>query len=886
MSRIAADRWRILRPHLDELLELDPEARESRLKAIAVDDPALADELRTLTTAHDNPPAILNGPLQAARGTPPPVDDEPLDPLLGTTVAGYRLIGRLGRGGMATVYLAERIDGRFEHRVAIKIMRPGAAADALARRFRDEQQILASLNHPNIARLYSGGLTNDGVPYMIMELVDGVAIDRYCNDNHLDIYARVALFRMVCSTVEYAHSSLVVHRDLKPSNILVRTDGAIKLLDFGVAKLLETPTDTEPRQSTVTSLYGTPMTPDYAAPEQILGGPVTTAVDVYALGVLLHELLTGRRPLSLASLDPVRMAATIIDAKPERPSSVVARELAAASGDALGDRQPISDVAGDRRTTPAKLISRLQGDLDIIVLTALRKETERRYASVALLREDLERHQEHLPVRARPDSWPYVLNRFTRRHRVAAALSVGIALALVVGLATALAGQRAARREALTADRVSRFLIELLRAPDPNVGRGGDTTAAELLDDAAQRIDTELASEPEVRATMLLVIGESYLAVGDHDRARALVEEGATLWTGLRGATAEETIAARDLLAAILRDSGHLDEAESLFNEVLTATSGDPVSPELQATVLNDYGMLLREQGRVEEAESRYREAIGILRREGGLKSQDGARTLSNLAMAVRRQDRQEEAESLLREALAIQREILGEPHVDVARTLNNLAAVRRRAGDLDDAERLYRQAFEQRLALYGEIHPEVAQSLNNLGSIRYYRGDLDGAAESFERALEIWQHFFAGDHPRVADALSNLGSIRRSQGRTAEAEDLLGRAATMQERLHGADHPLVGLALFRWGRARLDAGRVDDARPLLERALAIQEVTEGAGHRHTISTAIVLGRAFVEAGERRRAAELLDRSEAAAADAETAAAVRDARDDLGISGS
>jgi serine/threonine protein kinase/tetratricopeptide (TPR) repeat protein len=801
-------------------------------------------------------------------------------------VGGYRLVKRLGSGGMATVYLAERIEARFEHRVAIKIVRPGAAADALARRFQDEQQILASLNHPNIAQLYSGGVTDDGVPYMIMELVDGVPINHYCDDHRLSIEQRIDLFRTACEAVEHAHSNLVVHRDLKPSNILVAKDGTVKLLDFGVAKLMAASTAAESEPSTVTSLYGTPVTPEYAAPEQVLGGSVTTAVDVYSLGVLLYELLTGRRPLGLPSRDPLQIVAAVADARFDRPSQTIRRQ-AAPAGQGTDDPSldGIAAVAARRNTTPRKLVSRLRGDLDTIVMSALRREPEQRCASVTLLREDLERHRMHRPVKARPESWPYIIGRFVRRHRVAVSLSAGVVLALIVGLITAVAGQRAAHREAQTADRVSRFLVELLRAPDPNFGRGGDTTAAELLQEASHRISTELESEPDVRATLLMVIGESSLAVGEHELARSLVEEGAALWEELRGPDHEKTIAARNMAAVVAGESGDLVEAEKRFTELMSVLSSASVSPERKAIILNDYGMLLREQGRFGEAERRYRQALDILREHGNLDSQQGARALNNLAMAVRRQDRIDEAEALLEETLRIQRATLTEPHVDIARTLNNLGALRRQKGDLEGAEDLDRQAFTQRNAVLGDLHPEVAQSLNNLGAIRYYRGDLAGAADAFERALEIWRHFFAEDHPRVADALSNLGSIRRDQRRLDDAEQLFAAAAAMLERLHGGDHLLVGQTLHKLGAVRMQLRRPKDAQPALKRALQILESTGGADDRHVVATSVALAQCLVELGDRGGALALLSRLETAATTDEAAVALARARTDLGLAG-
>ena len=837
MSESPAARWRQIRPHLDALLELSPAERRRRLAELGADDPALPGELAALLAAHDDPPPILAGAFaglaEDEAAEVPPADD----PRLGTEVGGYRLLERLGQGGMATVYLAERVDGAFHRRVAVKVVRPGMATDAMRRRLLDEQRILSALVHPHIARLYDGGFADDGTPYIVMERVEGTPLTAYCELRRLDVDARLRLFATVCRAVEYAHANLVVHRDLKPSNILVTTDGEVRLLDFGVAKLLAPAAAGAPAEATVTVLYGTPLTPEYAAPEQLAGAPATTAVDVYALGVVLYELLTGRRPHSRTSPQS-RDVAAVLDPEPERPSTAVRRRLRAADGDGGPGAEPPA-APGEpegirRRAALARLAHRLEGDLDTIVLKALRRDPERRYASVALLREDVERHRRHLPVRARPESWRYLVGRFIRRHRVAVATNAGVVVALAVALTLALAGQRAARQEARTSERISQFLVGLFRAPDPVYGRTGATTAADLLKEGAERIDAELADEPDLRAKMLAVIGESYAGVGSYDRAEELLRSAVDLSRTLLGPDDPETLGAEDTLAGVYRDSGRLDEAVELYRRIVDAMGKRRLDPPLEATIWNDYGLALRTQGKLAEAEKLYRRALAIYRRIGDDESQDQMHSRNNLAMVLAQEGKLDEAESLLREVLATQRRVLHEPHVDIAITLNNLSTVVRRRGDLDQAEALARDALAQRRAVLGDHHPAVAQSINNLGALLYYRGDLDGAAAHFAEALAIWRQVYDGDHPQIADALSNLGSIRRHQKRFAEAEDDLRQAAEMQERLHGPEHPQVALALYRWGSCRLDAGQPKRARPLLERALAIDEAALPADDART----------------------------------------------------
>ena len=852
-GRLSAERWRELEPWLDELLEAEPAARKRRLAQIASEDAALAADLEGLLAAHDDPPTILRGPLEADTPEPP---TQAGDPRVGTVVGGYRLVRRLGQGGMATVYLGERADGAFEHRVAVKLVRSDAASEAVLRRLADEQRILARLNHPHIARLFGGGLTDDGQPFILMELVAGTPITHYCDRRRLTVGERLELFGAACEAVEYAHGNLVVHRDLKPSNILVSDDGEVKLLDFGIAKVVQPEAGSSAEKGTVTSLYGHPMTPEFAAPEQFEGGPITTATDVYALGVVLYELLTGRRPHG-GGLLPHQLAMSVLETEPERPSSAVRRAPAEAAT-APSSEDPVVAAAAARSATPARLAARLRGDLDTIVLTALRRDPARRYGAVGNLRDDLERHRQLLPIRARPESVGYLASRFVRRHAVVVALAGLVLASLVGGLTASLASQRAARREAATAERVSQFLVDLFRTPDPTFGGGGSMTAAQLLDEAATRLDGDLTTQPEIRARLLQTIGESYQGIGVFDRAEPMMTASIALLTEAEGADHPDTIAARNALAGLYRVTGRLAEAGDMYRELLATADAGRVPPDVEFTIANDYGVLLGEQGELDRAEALYLRALALHRRLGSLRSQEGARTLSNLGMVRRQQGDLDQAASYLRQALAIQREVLGEPHADVATSLNNLAAVVRRQGDLDEAETLYRAALEQRRQLLGESHPAVAQSLNNVGFVRLQRGDLDGAADFIQRAYETWRAAFDGDHPRLADGLTNLGQIRRRQGRFDEADDLLRRATEMCERLYGTDHPAVAEALQRWAGCRVDAGRVGDAVPLLERALAISRTAAGDGDARTVELAVATARAHHRLGHERRAAAVL----------------------------
>ncbi|MCH9651648.1 MAG: serine/threonine-protein kinase [Deltaproteobacteria bacterium] len=866
------DRWNRLAPLVDELLDLEPAQRVLRLEELGRGDFALRMALEDLLDSHheeqDTSPRTgtsVSGDSPAGDSHPDPGEEDATDPRLGSVIGGYRLLQRLGEGGMATVYLGERQDAAFDHPVAIKLVRMDRADSAMVERFRDEQRILASLSHPSIARLFDGGAASDGQPYIVMEVVEGLPLDRYCDANELDLEARLRLFCQVCEAIEYAHGKLVVHRDLKPSNILVSAEGEVKILDFGVAKLLE-PMDQAGARDDLTSLFGVPLTPAYAAPEQLDGEGVTTATDVYSLGLVLYELLTGLRALARSGRTPLEQTRKKLERDPQRPSQRLLT-TAGESDDPKTTELPPEERSRLRSTTVSKLVRRLQGDLDTIVLKALRHQPERRYGSVEALRDDLQRYLAQMPIRARPESWSYNLDRFVRRHFKAVAAGILVATSLLGALGVAIAGWDQARREAEISDRLSRFLVETFRTPDPTTHRpGGQISATELLTQAAERIQQDRQADPEVRARLAEAIGESFLGIGDYQRADENVAESVRLWGESRGEFAPETVATKSLQGRIWATMGRLREAEELYEELWVELAQHPKEKALRARVANDFGVLLSEKSDFERSEEFYREAMSLRRKLGDLESQHGIRLRNNLAVSLRGQGELEEAEDLLRGVLRSLRIRLSEPHADIATCVNNLARVVRGQGELDEAEGLYREALEQRRAVFGEVHPDTAQSYNNIGAIRYLNQDIDGAAEYFEKAFQIWDEFFEGDHPRICDSLNNIAALRRKQGRFDEAEQAFERALGMTERLNHPDHPKVALVLRRWGDLRLEEVGAAAAIPLLERALVILETTQGLDSEASVKTVLPLIKAYRGVGRPEAAATLLARVETAAA--------------------
>ncbi len=558
MSGPDGERWTRLSAILDQLLDVPPDERASRLAGIDEEDAALGQELRALLALGASH-GLLDRPY--AHGLATMFEEAASEGAPELELVGpWRLVRELGRGGMGVVYLAERADGQYEQQSALKLIKRGLDTEEVVARFRRERQILARLRHPAIAQLLDGGVAADGRPYFAMEYVEGRPITEFCDQRRLTIDERLGLFLRVCDAVQHAHRSLVVHRDLKPSNILVTDDGALKLLDFGIAKLLggeETSDATE-----WTRLGRLAMTPGYAAPEQVRGEPVTTATDVYAMGVVLYELLSGRRPYRLPGGLAAEAERILLEAAPARPSVVVEAEVE--EGTPRADER-----ARARSSSPAGLRRRLKGDVDAITLTALRKEPERRYPTVQALADDLRRHLSGQPVSARPESRSYRVGKFAHRNRVGVAATLIVVLALVCGLvATAWQGRQRAR-ETRKAQEIKDFVLEILGALAPERARGGEVDVRKLLDGAARRVETELAKQPLLQAELETILADLYHKLGAHEQALPLVVRGLVTRRALLGPLHPEVGTSLRLESAVLTGSDRLDEAQEAIATAL-----------------------------------------------------------------------------------------------------------------------------------------------------------------------------------------------------------------------------------------------------------------------------------------------------------------------------
>lgn len=813
-------RWIRIEALFHRVVDLEREEREAVLVREAADDPELVAEVRSLIRADVEAGAAtggdaLDGAVEAA-AREVARDAGQLRP--GYRIGPWRIVDELGRGGMGTVHLAERDDDEYRARAAIKVIRAAAPDADPVRRFRAERQILAGLQHPHVARLLDGGTTTTGRPWLALEYVDGEPLDRFCDERRLSVAERVDLFLKLCDAVQYAHRKLVVHRDIKPSNVLVTDDGTPKLLDFGIAKLLEPDDAGFTAVETRTQLRV--MTPAYASPEQVRGETVTTATDVYALGLLLYELLCGSPAQRITTPSPAEMEREVCDRDPPRLASRVAPEVAEARG-----------------ISPTRLARTLGGDLENIVLTALRKEPERRYASVAALADDLVRWREGRPVEARGNPWGYRTAKFVRRNVVplAAAGVVAVAFVATVGFyTTRLAQERdRAQVEARRATEVATFLTGIFEQANPDLAPGTPLSARDLLERGAERIATLDASD-EVRASMLQTIGVAYESLGDPAASIPHLEEAVAIRHSLAAGGSEEAAAlveALDALASSLWDLGELEAAEELHREALAgARQAAPNGSFAVAVTLNNLSRVLQDQGRFAEAREAQAEALELFRAAEGDTHPTVAAALTNLAQLVENLEGEEAGEPLHREAVEVLERLPPEDRISAPMAYGNLAMNLLAQNRLDEAETAFRRAIAESESRYGADSPRTAETLATLGWLQARREEWAAADTTVGIVVERFRRMYGEEHGDIAYELTNLATIRHRLGRVAEADSLHGAAVEMSRRVL-PDNPYLARALNERARFLVAEARVAEGRALVVEAREVALKTLAEDH-------------------------------------------------------
>ena len=767
-----AERWKRVEELLQSALQVAPARRDEFLQQKCSGDIALIAEIKSLLTADRNAGDFLQGSAinVAARSVAASEIEELAPWLADDIVPHYRILKVLGSGGMGSVWLAERSDGRFERRVAIKFLNLAMIAAGSIDRFRREGSILGRLAHPQIAELIDAGVTAKGEPYLILEYVDGQPIDEYCDQRALTVEARIGLFLDVLSAVSHAHTNLIVHRDIKPSNVLVRKDGCVKLLDFGIAKLL----GDEAGPASVTTLTlesGSVLTPRFAAPEQITNGSITTATDVYALGVLLYVLLSGHHPAGSNLHSPAQLLRVIAENETPPLSSVISP----------GDR----GLAAKHETTPDKLRRKFRGDLDTIVGKALKKDPAERYATVSAFSDDLQRYLKHEAISTRPDNLPYRARKFMRRNRIAIAVTAGL-LILLAGFAVMQAVQlRRITRERDRADRITKFMTNMFKVSNPSEARGNNITAREILDKASKEIDTGLANTPEVQAQMMYVMGDVYGNLGLYSRAEPLLARALDSQRQVLGPEKTDTLRSESLLAWNLREEGHYLQAEKLYRETLDRQRR-LLGPEHPDTLLSMSRLsdVLARQGRHAESEELARETFETRHRVLGPEHPETLTAMANLAYAVEQRhwydgDKRSlaEAEELSRKALATQSRLLGPEHPDTLNSRIYLAMSLALQGRYSEAAKLEEETLVMQRRVLGPEHANTLITMNNLAMDLAAQGRYPGAEKVERETRDIQLRVLGPESPDAALSTYNLGCLAALQGHRSQALSLVRQA-------------------------------------------------------------------------------------------------------------
>jgi serine/threonine-protein kinase len=787
-----------IREAFDRIADAPAAERTALLRELAADDPAVASRVaQLLETDADEflsaPPAAL-GPLatprSALRG--------------GTRIGGYELLDLIGEGGMGEVYAARLVTADFEKRVAIKVLRADLVTPEWSERFARERRILARLTHRNIAALHDGGLTPDGRPYLVMELVSGTTITRWCRDRRLGLDARLNLFAQVAGAVHHAHQMLVVHRDLKPGNILVGEDGTAKLLDFGIAKVLATDPDEE------TTRTSTAITPAYAAPEQLTNEPITTATDVYALGLLLCELLTGERPLHRSGMSVAELV-----------QSVTTDEAPLASG-LVRD-----DIGIDR----SRMRSALRGDLDAIIAKAIARRPSDRYASAAELLSDLGRFRQGLAVEAVRGRTLYRARKAIRRHRTAFLALSAVVLALGVGAVTTRIQALRATREQQRAEQINAFLTTMLRAANP-FGGDRDITVAATLDRAARTIDLDPPSDPAVEASLREAIGNTYASLGRFDAAERHLRRAVAIRT--------ETPDAALPLAGALHALGSWHDgqsqyqvADSLFRRAIAVLGSlrSRGADSRRADLMHNRARMLSQLGEADAGDSLILAAIALQREVHGPASAEVGVSLSARGLLQMQHGEPARAESTLRQALDILRASYTGDRPETAHTLSRLATALELQGNRTGADSAYRTALRMFGVVLGADHPEVTWTHYNLAGFLLDGGDWHGALSAADEVLARRGITVPESQAPVSGALQIRGLALAALGDPEGAERALRESLTLRRQHAPAGHWIIGSAESVLGEHLVKQGRTTEGRQLLQSGSATVTAALGADH-------------------------------------------------------
>lgn len=844
-------RWARIKQTFLDVIDLPKDDWACALQESCKDDPSLIADVESLLNNHLDDDFISP---PSSKRIAIAMEGAETRSRVGRMVGPYRLINVLDTGGMGHVYLAERADGQFEKQVAVKVIRRSVDTPELRRRFQNEQRTLAGLDHPNIAKLLDGGVTDDGLSYLVMDFVEGIPIDEYCDRANLDIRQRLELFEIVCRAVHFAHQRLIVHRDLKPGNILVTRDGVPKLLDFGIAKI-----ESEDESGSPTRSMSVPfLTPEYASPEQIRGDRISTTGDVYSLGVILYELITGHKPHKAPSGSHHELASMICDEIPVRPSTAV-RKSTVTVRKSKNESQPTVAIG---QIDPIRLQRRLVGDLDNIVLMALRKEPHRRYGSAEQLAEDIRRHLTGLPVIARKDTFRYRASKFVQRNRpgvIAAAVVVLSFIGGIIGTSVALVR---VQEEKSKSQLMNEYLQGMLA--QANIAETGrDLTLSQVLDQAAKQISADFGNHPDIEAALRETIANAYISLRYGKKAVQQLSRAIEIRRQLDGKDSPAIANCLHQLGNAQMIDGQYEAAEGNFKSAIEfqRRRAGTDTPEI-AALMSDYAVLMKEMGQFDRAEDLYREALSITERLIGHDKPETASNLNNLAVLLKLKGRANEAEELYARAIKINRAAYGESHFITANSLSNLATLKHSQGHLQEAKELYEKTLSVYRAILPVEHARTAITINNLASLLMTTGEFSRSEALFRECLAINTRVFGDAHRRTATTMNNLARLLGKVGEFDEAESLCRHAKRIRQSVLDADHPLIAVSHEGLGTILLSRGDLNGAREHFEKSRQIRLAAYQSPHIELANTYECDARLALHRGDIATAKASIDRAQ------------------------
>ncbi len=718
-------------------------------------------------------------------------------PLIGKHIGAYLIEEEIGVGGMGIVFSGKRDDKEFEQRVAIKILKQGLTSEYLVKRFENERQTLANLQHPNIAKLFDGGKTNEGLPYLVMEYIDGVSITKYCETGNLSVDQKLELFISVCNAVEYAHQNLIIHRDIKPENILVNSEGRVKLLDFGVSKLLDEDLISANAGLTKTGTWH--LTPEYASPEQINGETINTSSDIYSLGVLLYRIISQQNPYKIYNSSPLAISKILSEGKIIKPSDVIQNTTRA-----TGIKKEFSQKGTEFQKDSYK---KIKGDLDNIILKAMHKDTSQRYASVKDFAIDISKYLNGHPVSAHEDTLIYRFNKFVKRHKAGVAIFILFNIVVLAGIAAIIYQGRIAAEERDNAkvevrkfEEINNFLLDMFTSADPEA-EGRNIKVYDLLEKAAEDVEVKLKNYPKTKSAIKQTLGSTFIGLGEYAKAQELLLAAHESNILLFGTESKETAKSSHQLGLCYDWIGNIQLADSFYKEgisIYEKISEDP--PKALADNLNDFGTLLSNVGEYDSSNAILNRALdiyGLYNKEKGQKE---------------------------------------------AITVNNIAVNYHHLLNVELAEKFYLQAKDILVKLYGTNRPEIASIYNNLAFIYLDNKDYKASEETFKKSYEIKLEVLGGDHPYVGLALINMGMLKFVEKDYQRAEELLLKAIDLYIRTKATKDPFLSLAYYWLGRSYLESNKLNKSENVLRKSIRLREELYSKNHSKTWSAKGELG--------------------------------------------